>query len=154
MKVEIIHTRHPDEGCSHRVYVNGVEITGVDVEDIDPRRGHLRSDWDQRVHDAYNDTIIPLGGSSGRTAAFRGAVYDELFLAGDSKFIEEDDDEPVTYHVEDNNSGAHLSREFESYARAAGACYALNSVPHSGGYAGVYDNAGKRILIDPTEEDQ
>jgi hypothetical protein len=44
--IEVIHNRHPDEGCEVQVFVSG-HPAQADVYDIDPGRGYVRADWDE-----------------------------------------------------------------------------------------------------------
>lgn len=49
----------------------------------------------------------------------------------------------MRYRVEDNTTGAVLSRWFD-WEIAVGTCASLNRQPGSGGYAGIYDEHGDR----------
>ncbi len=50
----------------------------------------------------------------------------------------------MRYRLEDNVTGAVLSRWFDSWRTVEHACATLNSRPGAGGYAGVYDEHGDR----------
>lgn len=79
-KVQIIHSRDPDMGCEHSVYVDGVKLddTGYEVEDIDPGAGAERADWNERIADARKDT-----------SAFGQELLDLLGAYSDSPYIED-----------------------------------------------------------------
>lgn len=50
MRVEILHVRDPDSECGLSVWIDGAPVEFA-LEDIDPGRGHIRSEWDrQQVH--------------------------------------------------------------------------------------------------------
>lgn len=57
----------------------------------------------------------------------------------------------MKYRIEDNTTGRPLSRWFDSWGVAVGACATLNSAPGAGGYAGIYDETGARRQA-PTPE--
>lgn len=76
--VDIVHVRYPDAECHLRVFVDDVEAPEHGVEDIDPGRGYLRSDWDER-----------LAGYEGNKTAFGRAAHQALTEAADSHYIED-----------------------------------------------------------------
>lgn len=81
--VEILHSRDPDGGCNIDLWIDGQRVReGVTVEDIDPGRGHLRSDWHERIADAE--------ASSNYSPDFQAALVGELEANADSQFIDED----------------------------------------------------------------
>lgn len=84
MRVEILHVRNPDSECELEVWIDGepVEFT---MEDIDPGRGYVRSEWDQRIADARTDESV--------SAAFRAAVVEALEGMSDNKYIEDHDED-------------------------------------------------------------
>lgn len=56
--VQLIHGRDPDSECGITVFIDDVQIPfdQVETEDIDPGRGYLRADWDERIAFAQEDT--------------------------------------------------------------------------------------------------
>lgn len=77
--VQIVHSRHPDEGCEHTVFVNDERVE-ADIEDIDPGRGYKREDWNERIRSYLGDT------SNFGTCALQviDAYADSEFIADDS----------------------------------------------------------------------
>ena len=49
MSIEVLHVRDADGGCTHAVYVDGVETNEVTVGDVDPGRGWERADWQEHL---------------------------------------------------------------------------------------------------------
>lgn len=78
--MQILHSRDPDSSCDIVVYIDGVRATDVEVEDIDPGRGHSAADWQERI-DSY----------SGDTTEFGQTAQEWLIEAADSKYIESED---------------------------------------------------------------
>ena len=56
-----------------------------------------------------------------------------------------------TFHVENNENGAYMSKEFEDFSHASSVCRNLNT-PGMGGLYGVYDDRGERVHTDPKED--
>lgn len=79
MKIQILHVRHPDEGCHVRVFIEGQEVTVSDIEDIDPGRGWLRSEWNDRLAEFEVAEETP----------FNSAVHEALLAAADSSYIDD-----------------------------------------------------------------
>lgn len=48
----LIAVRDPDGGTDVRLYVDGVRVEGVDVEEVDAGRGYSAFDWRRRIADA------------------------------------------------------------------------------------------------------
>lgn len=80
MVIEIIHQRDPDDGCHHRVFVDGLEVTDVTVADVDPGRGHDARQW--------HDTTRALAADDTRTEAFRAATTEARDQAASSDYID------------------------------------------------------------------
>jgi hypothetical protein len=58
VKIQIVHNRSDDPGCSVDVYVDGKRVPygDVEVEDIDPGRGYdWEESWKPRLDDAMAD---------------------------------------------------------------------------------------------------
>lgn len=77
--IEVLHVRDSDAGCEVQVFVDGVRVE-VTMEDVDPGRGHLRSEWNERLREAQ-----ALPGS-----AFRDAYVTALVETADDPGIERD----------------------------------------------------------------
>lgn len=65
MKIEILHTRSPDYGCEHTVFVDGVMLaqfnridtaTQVLIESVDAGAGHDAESWQESTKIIANDT--------------------------------------------------------------------------------------------------
>jgi hypothetical protein len=80
VKIEILHVRDPDDYCSLRVWLDGVEQPGQDYVDVDPGRGYTILDWEEAQG--------AEGLVEGRSPAFQRAVDAAFDDAKDSKFIE------------------------------------------------------------------
>lgn len=81
-KVEILHVRDPDGGCEHVAFVDGERVDSITVEDVDPGRGYLLSDWREATE------WVETGADY--TEAFRDAVVAERNDAESNQYIEED----------------------------------------------------------------
>lgn len=81
-KIAILHTRDPDSSCELRVFIDDIEVPAgqLVIEDIDPGRGYIRSDWDESIA-AYD----------GDDSAFAAAAREALIAAADSKYIGDQD---------------------------------------------------------------
>lgn len=81
--IEILHTRDPDSGCEHTVFLNGVRYDqGVNlyIEDIDPGAGYTPDTWEERIKEARdNDAWSP-------TPEFRELVIRTLEANKNSKY--------------------------------------------------------------------
>ncbi len=84
--VQVLHVRHPDEGCGAEVWLDGRKV-GAEVETVDPGRGYQRADWTERTLDATERAV-----SEG--SAFWGAVERALVDNANSPFIDGDSDDP------------------------------------------------------------
>jgi len=81
MKVEVLHYRDPDSSCDITVWIDG-KLVDCTVEDIDPGRGYMMSDWEERIRDNRENTTY--------SEPFRQAVDEALEAASGSKYIEDD----------------------------------------------------------------
>jgi hypothetical protein len=84
MKIEILHTRDPDYECGITLWIDGVQIKDADIhqEDVDPGRGYMRSDWDERIANAQQQ--------GDESPAFHDAVLEATNAASTSPFITEE----------------------------------------------------------------
>lgn len=80
VRIEILHTRDPDASCEMTVWVDGVRVDNVTVEDIDPGRGYEGDDWDESTADVA--TIEHY------TPEFREAVVAVRNAYSDNRYIE------------------------------------------------------------------
>ena len=69
--IEILHVRDSDGGCTHAVYVDGVETDDVTVADVDPGRGWEREDWQEHLAHILALPVTPF------TQAWAAAVQEE-----------------------------------------------------------------------------
>jgi hypothetical protein len=86
-KVKVLHVRDPDSECYIRVWVDGVEVEALVIEDIDPGRGYGRGDWDERIADAE-------AAHAAEPSAFGQAVIDALRDSAGSEYIDDDEYTP------------------------------------------------------------
>jgi hypothetical protein len=82
--VELLHVRHPDEGCFINVLIDGTEAKFTEV-DVDPGRGYTRSDW--------NDSAEFHGTNPAYSEAFRDIRAGAYEGAGDSQYIDDSEEE-------------------------------------------------------------
>jgi hypothetical protein len=68
-RVEVIHDRDSDGGCDVAVYIDGKEVEFT-FFDIDPGRGHIRSEWDE-------ETTSSIAGASPDVAVIVKALRDD-----------------------------------------------------------------------------
>lgn len=80
-RIEILHVRDPDSACEVRVWVDGVETTDFEHEDIDPGRGYVREDWQESRDHAAAQT--------NRSEPYRDAVDDAYAIGAESEHIME-----------------------------------------------------------------
>jgi hypothetical protein len=79
VRVEILHTRDPDYSCEMTVWINGVRVDNVTVEDVDPGRGYEQEDWDEYTTD--------LATIEHYTPEFRDAVVATRNAYRDNQYI-------------------------------------------------------------------
>lgn len=77
MKVQILHHRDPDYDCSIDVYIDGVRVTDVEIEDIDPGRGYDEDEIADRRENALKRANTP--GSTAYDADVAAALNDARF---------------------------------------------------------------------------
>lgn len=80
MTIEILHWRDPDSSCDIQVWIDGVEIRDLVVENVDPGAGWEREDWDESTRAVTE--------SSELSEPFKAAVLEARALAGESKYIQ------------------------------------------------------------------
>lgn len=51
-RVQVLHQRDPDYECGIRVFLDGVELTHPQVEDMDPGRGYEKEDYERDLESA------------------------------------------------------------------------------------------------------
>jgi hypothetical protein len=54
MVIQIVHTSDPDQdqSCEIAVFLDGQPVSDVEVQDIAPNDGWVRSQWDERLAEA------------------------------------------------------------------------------------------------------
>lgn len=77
-KVEILHERDPDSACSVRVWIDGQEVDGAHVDDIDPGRGYTEGDWQANVQKVLSADTSP---------EFKRAALAAYTESGDSEYV-------------------------------------------------------------------
>lgn len=96
----------------------------------------------------YSDTIEGavehFAARSGLETGTEGVPYLSALIRNFDKRLAEVDD-ARTFHVEDNVTGARVSKDFPREESASSICAAMNT-PNSGGRYGVYDQNGVRAL--------
>lgn len=54
-RIEVLHVRDPDYSCSTEVWIDGVKVDHVHIEDIDPGRGYTDAEWEESAEEVRND---------------------------------------------------------------------------------------------------
>jgi hypothetical protein len=91
--------------------------------------------------DAARDAVFQVCGDLSDKYDEHGE-YNRQFI---TRAPEDDPEKPVmTYHVENNITGARVSKDFPKLSLAEGTCRSLNLSAGPGGLYGVYDKNGKR----------
>lgn len=150
MKIQLIHLRDPDNECTLIVFADGqrVPIGDVSEDDIDPGRGHLRSDWNDRLYDALQDVeMAPL--EDGATA-YDTALVNALMSAADSQFIVDDttvdvakmDDPQKCENADDTKHPSHPN------------CHVYYDQAKGDGYAGKCPSCADASEPDDNGEDE
>lgn len=85
MKIEVLHTRYPDDDCYVLVVIDGVPIKEAEITyvDVDPGRGYTAEDWTE-------STDWEAQPERGHTPAFAAAVAGAYADGRESEYVVSD----------------------------------------------------------------